>query len=72
MVKLFFSELKAIRPMENDAKFAIARDLTVELQSKILGGVNNISNEDMSQMPVCDAVCYPSEMGVCHCYKNLA
>ena len=72
MVKLFFSELKTKRSMENDAKFAITRDLTVELQSKILGGVNDTRDGDTSHMPICDAVCYPSEMGTCHCYKNLA
>ena len=66
MVKLVFSELKAMRSIENDAKCVIGRELTAEMQSMILGG----ANED-PRLPICDAVCYPQEMGNCTCYKNL-
>lgn len=69
MVKLSITVLKVSRSLENDAKSALCRTMTPEMQAKILGGRASIDNDDKGQ--ICDAVCYPWEMGTCQCYKNL-
>ena len=69
MVKLSITVLRTSRPLEIDAKSAMCRTMSPEMQANILGGKASVDNVDKAQ--ICDAVCYPSEMGVCHCYQNL-
>ncbi|EGN56189.1 hypothetical protein Premu_0725 [Hallella multisaccharivorax DSM 17128] len=67
MVKLSINVLKSSRTLDGDVKMAVCQGMTNEMQSKILGG--QTKEKDLS--PICDAVCYPSEMGHCSCYHNL-
>lgn len=69
MAKLSISLLKASHSLEHDAKIAFCRSMSRKMQSKVLGGAVT-NNDDRKQ--ICDAVCYPEEMGTCQCWENLA
>lgn len=69
MVKLRISTLRSASSLDVDTKQALCGALDKTMQVRILGGENRTMNPGFQ---LCDAVCLPQEMGVCHCYMNLA
>lgn len=69
MVEINYSEIKSAHSIDKDVLRTICSELTNEMQAAILGGQ---SKNHETVPPICDAVCLPSEMGVCRCYQNLA